>query len=66
MYRPRSRITTPLWFKLYMGFLFLFALTLFGTVGYAIFTVVSTVTSDPAVLGRIAGEIVSGYNATVK
>ncbi len=52
----------PLFFKLWGLLVFSIVLFIWGTVGYGIYTVVT----DPAVVGRIAGEVVSGYNEKVK
>jgi hypothetical protein len=47
----------PLFFKLGFAFVALFALSIIGTAVY----VLIAVGSDPAILGRIAGEIMSGF-----
>ena len=52
----------PLMFKLWAILVFSLVLLIWGTVGYGIYTVVT----DPAVIGRIAGEVVSGFNEKVK
>jgi hypothetical protein len=49
-------------FKLWAILVFSLVLLIWGTVGYGIYTVVT----DPAVIGRIAGEVVSGFNEKVK
>jgi len=51
--RPRI----PLFFKLWFGFVALLALSILAGMIY----VVVTVGSDPAILGRMVGEIVSGF-----
>lgn len=55
-------MNTPIFFKLWFGFLFCVILLVWVTIGYGIYTVVS----DPAVIGRVAGEVVSGFNEKVK
>jgi len=52
----------PLIFKLWGIFIFSMVLLIWGAVGYGIYTVVT----DPAAIGRIAGEVVSGFNEKVK
>lgn len=53
---------TPVFFKLWGIFIFSMVLLIWGAVGYGIYTVVT----DPAVVGRMAGEVVSGFNEKVK
>lgn len=59
MFSPKTRrkdtfsMKTPLFFMV---------LLIWGVFGYAIYTVVT----DPAVIGRMAGEVVSGFNEKVK
>lgn len=68
MFRPKTRrkdtfsMKTPLFFKVWFAFCFCGVLLIWGVVGYSMYTVAT----DPAVLGRIAGEVVSGFNETVK
>lgn len=52
----------PLIFKIWFAFVFTAAISIFVLVGFTFYTVIS----DPAVVGRIAGEIVSGFNEKVK
>ncbi len=52
----------PLMFKLWGIFVFSLMLLIWGAVGYGIYKVVS----DPAVIGRVVGEVVSGFNEKVK
>lgn len=62
--KPRSNFSmkTPIFFKLFYGFIFCMILLIWGILGYGIYTVVT----DPAVIGRVAGEVVSGFNEKVK
>lgn len=68
MFSPKTRrndtfsTKTPLFFKVWFAFLFCVVLLVWSAVGYAIYTVVT----DPAIIGRAAGEVVSGFNQTVK
>lgn len=57
---PRPRI--PLFFKLWFAFVALMAISILGLIVY----VVVSVASDPAMLGRIAGEVISGFNEASK
>jgi len=53
---------TPVFFKLWFIMIFSMVLLIWGAVGFGIYKVVT----DPAVIGRIAGEVVSGFNEKVK
>jgi hypothetical protein len=52
----------PLFFKLWFAFIVFFVLAVWGLMGYGIYTI----GSDPAAIGRAAGDIVSGFNERVK
>lgn len=52
----------PLFFKLFMGFITTFIVLTFIAVGYGFYVTLT----DPAAIGRMAGEVVSGFNEKVK
>ena len=52
----------PLFFKLWFGFVFSLIFVIFFGVVFSIYTLVT----DPGVVGRMAGEVVSEYNESVK
>ena len=52
----------PVMFKIVFGIQLVVILSIMGLIGYGIFSVVS----DPALIGRIAGQVVNGYNSVAK
>jgi hypothetical protein len=52
----------PLFAKLWFAFVLILVLCIWGTLGYAVYSVVT----NPAIIGQVAGEIVKGYNETGK
>jgi hypothetical protein len=52
----------PLFFKLWFAFVFTLIMVIFFSVLFSIYTLVT----DPGVVGRMAGEVVSEYNESVK
>ena len=52
----------PLFFKLWFAFIVFLVLTIWGLLGYGVYTVAS----DPAMISRAASDIVSGFNERVK
>ncbi len=52
-----DRMKMPLFFKLWFAFVAALALCVFGSV----FTVLYTVATDPAIIGRSAGKIIQGF-----
>lgn len=53
---------TDTFFSILFGFVICFILATWFVAGYTAYTVVN----DPSILGRIAGEVVSGFNEKVK
>lgn len=52
----------PITFNLLFGFVFSLILVIFFAVVFSIYTLVT----DPGIVGRMAGEVVSEYNESVK
>ena len=50
-----------IFFKLWFAFIFIVVITVFGLVGYKIYTVAADPTAAANQLGRIAGEVQKGY-----
>ena len=53
---------TPLFFKVWFAFVAILALSIIGVAGFGVFSIAS----DPAVIGRIAGQVVSGFKETAE
>ena len=58
----KDHMKMPLFFKLWFGFVATLVLSVFVTVGFVLYSVAT----DPASVGRFAGEIVSGFNEKVQ
>ncbi len=52
----------PLFFKLWFAFVVICAIAIFGSVACAIIIVAS----DPSIVGRAAGEVVSSFKETTR
>jgi hypothetical protein len=60
MHRELDRVALS--FKLLFGFVFFLIFVIFFGVAFSIYTLIT----DPGVVGRMAGEVVSEYNESVK
>ena len=52
----------PLFFKLWFGFVFTVAMSIFAVVGYSLFTIASDPDATARDVGRLMGEVAAGYN----
>lgn len=59
--RFRDHMRMPLFFKLWFGFLFVMFIAIFSTTLFILYNVFT----DPAMIGRYAGEVVSGFEEKV-
>ena len=60
--RYSHQLGTPWFFKIWAAFIFCITLSIFGLVGYGMYSIVS----NPSMVGQFAGQIVKGFNEASK